>query len=260
MALIQMGQLFGRLTAVKETNPAPHAHWFCTCECGHTIITKASNLTSGDTQSCGCLKLDLLATRSTTHGLRHTPEYAIWTALKTRCTNPKADNYERYGGKGIRVCSEWVDSFSTFYKDMGPRPSSEHSIERNDSNGNYEPSNCRWATRIEQANNKSNNRFIKGPDGKLDTIANVARIIGVNSSAIRARLHRGMSEEEAVANKTIPYGVKPILFKHNELNLSLADWSIKTGISVSVLRYRINTLGWLIGQAISTPVGLYKQR
>lgn len=86
------------------------------------------------------------------------PEYAIWKSAKQRCTNKKNQSYKRYGGRGIQMCGRWVNSFINFYKDMGKRPSRKYSLERMNNDGNYEPSNCKWATSTEQNNNKSNNR------------------------------------------------------------------------------------------------------
>jgi hypothetical protein len=89
-----------------------------------------------------------------THGMHNTPEYRTWTGMKERCYNPSADSYKNYGGRGITVCDRWRDDFPAFYADMGPRPSENHSLDRRDTDGNYEPENCRWATRSEQQKNK----------------------------------------------------------------------------------------------------------
>lgn len=88
------------------------------------------------------------------HGLRYTPEYRAWADMKDRCTNLNNKYYANYGGRGIKVCKEWQDSFTVFYKDVGNRPSSIHSLDRINNDGNYEPSNCKWSTKREQVLNR----------------------------------------------------------------------------------------------------------
>lgn len=107
-----------------------------------------------------------------------TKEYTSWCGMKYRCYNPSCKKYKNYGGRGIKVCDRWISSFVAFYEDMGPRPSPQHSIERNDVNGDYEPSNCRWATNREQANNRRSNHTITiGSDTK--TITQWCEVYGV---------------------------------------------------------------------------------
>lgn len=121
--------------------------------------------------------------------MRHTPEYRAWTHLKDRCTNPKDKSFARYGGRGIRVCDEWLQSFTEFYKDMGQRPSNSHSIDRIDNNGHYEPSNCRWATASQQADNRRNAiRFEY--EGKSMSIRELSIQYGINYDTLRQRLLR----------------------------------------------------------------------
>lgn len=126
----------------------------------------------------------------TTHGLRNTPEYNIWNAMKLRCHNPNSTGYYKYGARGIEVCERWRDSFAAFYEDMGPRPSPKHSVEREDNDGNYEPNNCRWATPDEQANNQRRTVHINGK-----TIADIARETGLSRKTIETRYQRGLSPE-----------------------------------------------------------------
>ena len=150
-------QTFGRL-AVVSLSPArvgqKGAFWLCRCQCGAEKPVRAAALRSGNTKSCGCLKLD----RMTKHGAHRTAEYQIWRGMKDRCGRPKRARYESYGGKGVRVCERWRDSFENFLADMGPRPGPAYSIERDDNDGDYEPRNCRWATTTEQSRHKAMQR------------------------------------------------------------------------------------------------------
>lgn len=155
---MEKGTKIGRLTAFAYAGPGSqpwpsHDYWFWQCECGGFAKTKVYKVTSGHTQSCGCFNKEQTAKAQTKHGLRWTPEYKVWAQMLQRCNNNNDTKYYLYGARGIKVSKEWHD-FAVFYADMGPRPSDEHSIERKDNNGNYEKSNCCWATITEQANNR----------------------------------------------------------------------------------------------------------
>lgn len=131
------------------------------------------------------------------HGLSKTPEHGIWRGMKARCHNPNGHDYERYGGRGIKVCDQWHNSFSAFYADMGPRPTPEHSIERINNAGDYEPGNCKWATINEQGCNKRNNRRLE-LNGKSLTVSQWCRLLGFSETVITMRLKRGWSVEQAL--------------------------------------------------------------
>lgn len=148
------GQVFGRLRITERfsTSEDGAVLWKCKCECGSEKIVRASNLRNRTTTSCGCLRKESVSKRRKTHGLTNTRPYRIWSSMITRCNNEKASNYYAYGGRGIKVCDDWL-LFENFFKDMG-MPNENQSIDRINVDGNYDPANCKWATKKEQAKNK----------------------------------------------------------------------------------------------------------
>lgn len=124
-------------------------------------------------------------------------EYGIWTDIRQRCLNPNDPCYPGYGGRGIKICDRWLESFHNFFNDVGQRPTSKHQLDRIDNDGNYEPSNCRWATRVEQANNKRNNVLLTA-FGKTLTSAQWGRELGLKPATIRRRLKYNWSPEKVL--------------------------------------------------------------
>ena len=152
-----IGQRFGRLT-VEAEHGSIHAqmHWVCRCDCGAEIIASTSHLRSGHTQSCGCLRKDMAKHLRYSHGRRREPIYAVWTEMRRRCTVSTHKDFKYYGGRGIRVSPEWK-SFKAFFDHVSNLPhygEAGRSLDRIDNNSNYEPGNVRWATNIEQAQNR----------------------------------------------------------------------------------------------------------
>lgn len=183
------GEPFFRLTVIalvrRATRKHPGTIWLCQCECGAQREVYSSNLTGKKTKSCGCWNKEFIRPTQT-HAMSHTTEYRIWAGMVSRCTLPQFPDYH---GRGITICERWRTSFEAFFHDMGPRPSLKHQIDRSDNNGPYDPSNCRWATRIEQSNNKRSNRLLTWNDKTL-TAAEWSRETGIPAYLILERITR----------------------------------------------------------------------
>jgi len=185
------GRKFGRLTVLaRAANRGIVVCWICRCDCGNNTTVRSASLKKGMTKSCGCLYAETVGKWNIKHSGEGSVEYRVWASMKNRCYNPHSEKYPMYGGRGIFVCQEWRDDFVRFYTDMGPRPSAKHSIERIDNDGPYSPHNCRWATMIEQQNNRRSNRMFTY-QGKTLSVAAWAREIGVPKTRLYDRLELG---------------------------------------------------------------------
>jgi hypothetical protein len=196
-----VGRRFGRLIVKEPAGKVKNeAFWLCMCDCGNKKIVRGGHLKSGDTSSCGCLKRENIRKSKFVHGAaivgKVTREYGAWQNMKKRCLNPKSSDYKNYGGRGIKVCDRWVHNFKDFFSDMGKCPPGL-TLERIDNNGNYEPSNCRWATRKEQGINTRNNRRIE-LNGQIKTVSEWAEITDIPDSTLRTRLRDGWTPEVTV--------------------------------------------------------------
>lgn len=165
-----IGCKYNKLTVVSYigSNNLGKTEWLCKCECGDETKVVSAHLKNGNTKSCGCWYKATRKTISLVHGAKGTPEYFSYVSMKSRCFNKNNDDYYNYGARGITVCERWLGKkgFLCFIKDMGKKPSKKHSLDRfPDMNGNYEPSNCRWATPKQQGGNTRKNRWINF-DGK----------------------------------------------------------------------------------------------
>lgn len=188
---------FGRLVAIQRLPGNPkHLAYLCHCDCGTEKPVAVSNLTSGRTVSCGCQKIERTKISNSTHKMSRTFEYGTWQRMRARCTNPKNKNFRNYGARGIKVCERWDKSFENFFADMGKAPP-HHSIDRIDNDGNYEPGNCRWATKVEQNRNTRRCRAITAYGHTLRS-HEWERITGIPSEVIIDRLLKGWTEHKAV--------------------------------------------------------------
>lgn len=198
--VILSGKEFGNASVIglagwhKNPSGSRHAKWHCLCTCGKYFMARGDSLKSGATSSCGCYGRASSSRKHTIHGASIpgmiTPEYMAWINMRSRCRNPKDRNFPRYGGRGISVCERWDASFVEFLSDMGERPSDDHSLDRENNDGNYNPSNCRWATATQQCRNKSSNRMIKH-NGETKCQSEWASITGISKSTISKRIRSG---------------------------------------------------------------------
>lgn len=214
------GQVFSRLTVVRYygKNKYNNNLWKCKCECGNETIVPATLLRQGNTRSCGCLQKEKatkhLMDITITHGLsrdsqgKKTRLYQIWSGMKTRCFNANVQEYPRYGGRGISMCSEWIDNFKAFHGwAMANGYKDNLEIDRIDVDGDYEPSNCRWVTTLKQSNNRRTNKLVTY-NGETKTLSEWARWAELEYVTFWNRLKNGWEFDRAIAIPTLTYGRK----------------------------------------------------
>lgn len=204
-----LGRRVGRLIAIECIEKRNGSYiWRCQCDCGNTALVASGNLSPKRQSSCGCLRREMQSSPNwkpnIKHGLNGSPEHRAWRSIKGHCYDPNNSQFKHYGGRGITVCDEWLNSVEAFYAAVGPRPSPQHSIDRKNVNGNYEPGNVRWATKIEQANNKRCNRIVVY-EGREMTFADALREAGgvVAYNTAHMRIQSGWSVERAVTTPAI---------------------------------------------------------
>ncbi len=191
------GRKFGFFNVLGWRTENCKTMWVCRCACDKIRVILPGNLKSGNSESCGCKYVGITGV---THGMSYTKLYGVWSMMRSRCYNPKVKSYKDYGAKGICVTEPWFSSFEAFYADMGESYSEGLTIDRIHTTGHYCKENCRWATRLEQANNKTDNVRLEF-QGTTHTMSEWARIVGISNKTIHARIKRGLSIHDAL---TIP--------------------------------------------------------
>lgn len=228
--VMQPNDRFGRLTFKSEIEVRKWGakHGIFVCDCGVEKELALSHVATGKTKSCGCLKAEAAGNRLRTHGMHRSPEYTAWQGMWRRCTDPKVERYPNYGGRGISVCDRWK-SFENFYADMGDRPEGM-SIERKETNGNYEPGNCRWATSKEQGRNRTTNRVIEY-NGERKCVSEWCEQLGIPISTFTHRLRRGMPLEQVFDTREDGFQKKRIVV--DGVSKCTNEWMRDAGIPLS---------------------------
>jgi hypothetical protein len=213
------GCCFGKLTVLSLAPKSPaqtyySKKWVCHCTCGKETVVFGQALKSGATISCGCVrraraKENIKKAQASgptygnlKHGLCKTSEYRIWYDMRRRCSDSRRSEYKDYGGRGISFCERWR-SFESFLADMGPKPSNLHTLDRKNNDGAYNPENCQWSTKKEQARNRRNNSLWTS-NGTVRTLAHWAEILGVKHTTLSSRLHKAGSQEVIDAILKLP--------------------------------------------------------
>lgn len=210
-----VGHKFGRLTVLRRSDRREKtALWDCVCECGAQTTVRSNALRSGRILSCGCLRDERISALNARHLDRSSAEYRAWCSMLRRCRNPNVRNFRSYGGRGISVCAQWL-TYESFLQDMGRKPTPDHSIDRIDVNGNYEPSNCRWATREQQGRNRRDNHLLTAFGGTM-CLEDWSARTGLPRQTIGTRLALGWSAERALSER--PQGTATSAFGKGRAN------------------------------------------
>lgn len=190
------GKRFGKLTVISYygVSTKKQIYWLCNCDCGNKVYAKTTALTHGHKKSCGCLQLEC-GHLNYKYGCRTNRLYTIWRGMKARCLNTNNTSYQLYGGRGISICNEWLNDFSSFQLwALNNGYADNLSIDRIDTNGNYEPNNCRWATATDQNNNKRNNHYLT-IDGEIKTLSEWCKIYKVDREKVKYNLKKYSAKE-----------------------------------------------------------------
>jgi len=254
MAKKTLEELLGgvkRFNAYTVLGEGPHNSkkrmaW-CRCDCGTERSVAVNCLISGRSGNCAaCAKKSKKRATNVKHGMSRSPEYQAHRSMISRCNVPTSHNYSAYGGRGISVCQRWLESFDAFYADMGPRPDGM-SLDRINNDGDYEPSNCRWATSVDQSGNRRNTLYARNDEGEHVTVATKARNAGLKSATLAYRMRSGLSLEDAMVKP-----VKNTAPKHHVFGeiLKTSEIVAKYGIDKQVFNYRLRVKRMTAEEAI----------
>lgn len=246
------GLRFGEWTVIETLSLRYRREPFClcVCSCGTKREVAAHNLKQGASLSCGCIGRKKACDRHFIHGLTETSEHHIWKTMIARCENKRSRKYASYGARGIRVCPKWRASFIAFLNDMGRRPTPRHSIDRINNEGNYEPSNCRWATPTEQSCNRRVTIYVEF-NGRKAALSEACRETNTKYERMRERIKRGLTFDEAVSRK--PYDVQTKLtweMVDQIRNIGHSQTYTKTAFQFGVSK---SLIGKVIGNKIWKP-------
>lgn len=258
-----LGQRFGRLTVIEETDKRVNGSvlWKCRCDCGNETLVRSNHLRRGGVLSCGCYNRDII----TTHDESKTRLYRTWRCMKDRCTNPNAQEADGYINRGIKVCDEWLNSFEAFrdwslangFKEDAKR--GDCTLDRIDNNGDYSPENCRWVDMKVQGRNRRNNAVIEC-DGESHCLSEWAEILGVPYQQLASRHRRGWKPHEILHGRERVLNTET--YRNRKTNRLLTfkgethcavEWAEILGINVNTIRGRVHR-GWSDERVLGTPI------
>jgi len=252
---VEPGVRFNRLTVIERgpSNPCGNSRWWCRCDCGNKTLVSGCNLGNNHTTSCGCAFREIASAMKTKHGESHgifapnraSAEYTTWVSMLGRCYNPKNERFSDYGGRGIKVCRRWRESYIAFLADMGRRPSKRHSLDRINNERGYSPKNCRWATMKEQCRNTRRTHLIAYSGLRL-SIAEWSERTGMPAGTI---LKRAQSGWPAAKIFETPVGYREIQVDFKGEKKSLRAWARHFGLRYGTVWARFRK-GWAIEEVL----------
>lgn len=249
------GQRFGKLLAIKCIEKVNYtAKWLCQCDCGCCKITRIDSLLSGRCKSCGCLIKEKKVKHGGAKNGKTERLYGVWQHMKGRCYNQNNEHYDRYGGRGITVCNEWLHDYNTFREwalNNGYNKNAKHgecTLDRIDNNKGYSPDNCRWVNMRTQDNNKSTNKYYQY-NGESHTLSEWSDILGVKCRMLEGRIEKGWDFTKAIETEKC---VAP-LYEYNGGQYTIGELAKMCGINRSTLYGRLHS-GYSVENAIKTPV------